>query len=392
MEKVKKAPEPEEVKARIKQLIQQTLQEALEGELEDFLGYPKNERAKSGNSRNGYTEKTVRGDGGELEIRVPRDRKSEFEPKLIRKRQTVLDDLEDKIVALYAKGMTTRDIQDILGDMYGMEISPTLISRLTDRVLPRLEEWQARPLPEVFAAVWFDCIFYAVRDEGKVVNKAIYVVIGLRMDGRKELLGFWIDKTESKGFWLSVLNDLKSRGVRDMLIVSVDGVAGMEDAVNAVYPKARVQRCVVHQIRNSLKYVSWKERKEVAKDLKSVYGAKTLVLARSNMDAFEGKWISRYPHVVKQWRTNWDSLTTYFDYPEEIRRVIYTTNIVESVNSKFRKVTDARRAFPSDEAVLKCLYMAALELEKKWTMSIRDWPVIYAQLSIMFEDRLAGVL
>ena len=392
MEKVKKAPEPEEVKARIKQLIQQTLQEALEGELEDFLGYPKNERAKSGNSRNGYTEKTVRGDGGELEIRVPRDRKSEFEPKLIRKRQTVLDDLEDKIVALYAKGMTTRDIQDILGDMYGMEISPTLISRLTDRVLPRLEEWQARPLSEVYASVWFDCIFYAVRDEGKVVNKAIYVVIGLRMDGRKELLGFWIDKTESKGFWLSVLNDLKSRGVRDMLIVSVDGVAGMEDAVSAVYPKARVQRCVVHQIRNSLKYVSWKERKEVAKDLKSAYGAKTLQLAAANMDAFEKKWISRYPHVVKQWRTNWDSLTTYFDYPEEIRRVIYTTNIVESVNSKFRKVTAARRAFPSDEAVLKCLYMAALELEKKWTMSIRDWPVIYAQLSIMFEDRLAGVL
>lgn len=388
MEKQKKAPRPEEVKARIKQLVQQTLQEALEGELEDFLGYPKHGKAPSENTRNGHTEKTVRTDTGDMDLKVPRDRKSEFEPQLVRKRQTVLDDLEDKIIAMYSKGMTTRDIQDILGDMYGMEISPSLISRLTDRVLPRLEEWQNRPLKSVYSIVWFDCIFYAVRDEGKVQQKAIYVVIGLGLDGRKELLGFWIDKTESKSFWLGVLNDLKARGVKDVFIFSVDGLAGIEDAIRAAYPKSEVQRCVVHQIRNSLRYVSWKDRKELARDLKLVYGAKTLQEAASQMDRFEEKWLSKYPHVIKSWRTNWETLTTFFRYPVEVRKIMYTTNVIESVNSKFRKVTEARRVFPTDEAVLKSLYMAALDLEKKWVKPVRDWPVIYSQLVILFEDRL----
>jgi len=390
MEKQKKAPQPEEVRARIKQLIQQTMQEALEGELEDFLGYPKHGKALSGNNRNGHSEKTVQTDTGPLELKVPRDRNSEFEPQLVKKRQTILDDLEDKIVALYAKGMTTRDIQDILGDMYGTALSPSLISRITDRVLPRLEEWQSRPLKNVYPIVWFDCIFYAVRDEGKVQQKAIYVVIALGLDGRKELLGFWVDKTESKGFWLGVLNDLKSRGVKDVFIFSVDGLTGIQDAIRAAYPKAEVQRCVVHQIRNSLRYVSWKDRKELAHDLKTVYGAKTLQEAESQMVRFEERWLKQYPHVAKSWRTNWDTLTTFFRYPVEIRKVMYTTNIIESVNSKFRKVTDARRVFPSDEAVLKSLYMAAIDLEKKWTKPIKDWPIIYSQLGILFEDRIAA--
>jgi len=388
MEKQRKAPTPAEVRARIKSLVQQTLEEALEGELEDFLGYPRNGKSPSENTRNGHSEKTVRTDMGEMDLRVPRDRESAFEPQLVRKRQTVLDDLEDKIIALYAKGMTTRDIQEILGDMYGSAISPSLISRITDRVMPRLEEWQSRPLKNIYPIIWFDCIFYAVRDEGKVQQKAVYVVIGLGLDGRKELLGFWVDRTESKGFWLGVLNDLKSRGIRDVLIFSVDGLTGIQDAIRAAYPKADVQRCVVHQIRNSFRYISWRERKGVAQDLKLIYGASTLQEAETQMDRFEERWRGQYPHVVKSWRTNWEMLTTFFRYPLELRRVMYTTNVIESVNSKFRKVTDARRVFPSDEAVLKSLYMAALDLEKKWTKPIKDWPIIYSQLVILFEDRV----
>lgn len=388
-QKQKKAPTPEEVKVRIKQLVQQTLQEALEAEMEDFLGYPRNGRSPHDNTRNGYTEKTVRTDAGEMDLKVPRDRTSDFEPKLVRKRQTMIDDLEDKIVAMYSKGMTTRDIQDILGDMYGMEISPSLISRLTDRVLPRLEEWRNRPLKPVYALVWFDCIFYAIRDEGKVQQKAVYVVIGLGLDGRKELLGFWVDRTESKGFWLSVLNDLKARELRDVFIFSVDGLTGIEDAIRAAFPKADVQHCVLHQIRNSLRYVSWKNKKEFARDMKLVYGASTLSEANSQMDRFQERWQKEYPHVIRSWRSHWNTLTTFFRYPVEIRKVMYTTNVIESVNSKFRKATDSRRVYPSDESVLKSLYMAALDLEKKWTKPIGNWPIIYSQLVILFEDRLS---
>lgn len=388
MEKKKKAPKPEEVRARLKELARQTLQEALEAEIEEYLGYGRYERSDNENSRNGHIAKTVRTESGEFELQVPRDRKSEFEPQIVKKRQTVLGELEDKIVAMYSKGMTTRDIQEILSDMYGMDISPSLISRLTDRILPRLQEWQQRPLEEVYAIIWFDCIFYSVREEGRVQKKAIYVVIGLRLDGKKELLGFWIDRTESKGFWVGVLNDLKSRGVKDVLIFSVDGLTGIEEAIGAVYVQADVQRCVVHQIRNSMRYVSWKDRKELARDLKMVYGASTLKEAEDQMDRFEEKWVSRYPHVIKSWRVNWTALTSFFNYPLEIRRLMYTTNVIESVNSKFRKATGARRVFPTDEAVLKCLYMAAMDLEKKWTRPIKDWPSIYAQLVILFEERI----
>jgi len=388
MEKKKKAPKPEEVRARIKELVQQTLQEALEAEIEEYLGYSKYQRSYNENSRNGCSSKTVKTDSGEVEINVPRDRRSEFEPQIVKKRQTVLSELEDKIVAMYSKGMTTRDIQEILSDMYGVEISASLISRLTDRIVPRLKEWQQRPLQEVYAIIWFDCIFYSVREEGRVQKKAIYVVIGLGLDGKRELLGFWIDRTESKGFWVGVLNDLKSRGVKDVLIFSVDGLTGIEEAIGAVYPKADVQRCVVHQIRNSLRYVSWKDRKELTKDLKKVYGASTLEEAELEMDRFEGKWLSRYPHVIKSWRSNWDTLTSFFRYPVEIRKMMYTTNIIESVNSKFRKATGARRVFPTDEAVLKCLYMAAMDLEKKWKRPVKDWPSIYSQLVILFEERI----
>jgi transposase-like protein len=378
--KKEKPAKTEEVRERIRGLVKQAMQEALEGELEDFLGYPKHQQNPSENSRNGHSVKTIQTDSGPMEVEVPRDRKSDFQPKLIRKRQTVLDDLEEKIVAMYAKGMTTRDIQDILGDMYGTEISPSLISRITDRVLPRLEEWQSRPLQERYVIVWFDCIFYKVRHDGKVENKAIYVLIGLGVDGKKELLGFWINKRESSSFWLGVLNELKGRGVKDVFIFSVDGLSGIEGAIKAAFPESDVQRCIVHQIRNSLKYISWKERKALAKDLKTIYGAATEDEAAQQLDRLEKQWQGSYPHVLKSWRTNWDSLTAFFRYPVEIRKVMYTTNIIESVNSKFRKATGARRLFPTDDAILKSLYMAALELEKKWTMPIRGWPRIYSQL------------
>jgi putative transposase len=390
MDSPKKNLKTEEVKAQLKKLIQQTLQESLEAELEEFLGYPRYKRTNSADSRNGHTQKKVASESGEVEIKVPRDRNSEFEPQVVKKRQTVLEDLQDKIIALYAKGMTTRDIQEILEDMYGVELSPSLISRLTDRIIPRLEEWQSRPLSGVYTIIWLDCVFYRVREEGKVINKAVYVVIGLGVDGKKEILGFWISQKESSSFWVGVLNDLKSRGIRDVLIFSVDGLSGFEEAIRSVYPRADIQQCVIHQIRNTLRYVSWKDKRELSRDLKGVYGASTLEEASSGMRRFEEKWGGKYPHVIKSWRANWERLMTYFRYPVEIRKLMYTTNLIESLNSKFRKVTDGRRLFPSDESVLKALFMAALEIERKWTKPIKDWSLIYSQLVILFGERLDG--
>ena len=386
---MKKRYDPELIKDDLRKLIQQTLKEALEAELEDFLGYSKYQRTDSDNSRNGYISKTVKTAAGEVEIETPRDRKGDFEPKIVKKRQTVLEDLENKIIALYSKGMTVRDIQELLSDMYGMDISPSLISKITDRLTPRIEEWQSRPLERIYVVLYIDCIFYKVRQDGKVIDKAVYVVIGVNKEGRKELLGFWINESESASFWFKVLNDLKSRGVKDVLIFSVDNLSGIGKAIKGVYPQAEIQKCVVHQIRNSLRYVSWKDKKELSSDLKKVYGAATLEEAELRMDEFEEKWGNKYPHVIKSWRTNWEELMAYFKYPLELRKLMYTTNIIESVNSKFRKVTDGKRVFPSDMSVLKSLYLATLELEKKWNRSvIKDWGIIYGQLSIIFEERL----
>jgi transposase-like protein len=386
---MKKKYDPELIKEDLKKLIQQTLREALEAELEEFLGYSKYERGEKDNYRNGYISKTVKTAVGEVEIETPRDRNGEFEPKIIKKRQKVLKDLENKVIALYSKGMSVRDIQELLSDMYGMEISPSLISKLTERILPRVEEWQSRPLESVYVILFVDCIFYKVREDGKVVDKAIYVIIGINREGKKEVLGFWISETESSSFWFKVFNDLKSRGVKDVLIFSVDGVAGISKAIKGVYPQAEIQRCIVHQIRNSLRYVSWKDKREVSSDLKSVYGASTLEEAQLRMDEFEQKWGKKYPHIVRSWRNNWDELMAYFKYPYEMRRLMYTTNIIESVNSKFRKVTDGRRVFPNDQSLLKSLYLAVLELEKKWSRSsVRDWGIIYGQLSEIFGERL----
>ena len=386
---MKKRNSPTDVKQKIKELIQQTLQEALEAELEEFLGYSKYKRSNNDNYRNGYLTKTVKTDVGEVEIKTPRDRKGDFEPKAVPKRKTMIDDLENKIVALYAKGMSTRDIQELLSDMYGMEISPSLISKITDRLIPKIEEWQNRPLDKVYPVIYTDSIFYKVRQDGKVSQKAVNVVIGINKDGYKELLGFWISETESASYWLKVLNDLKSRGVEDVLIFSVDGLAGINKAINNVYPNSDIQRCIVHQVRNSLRYVPWKERKQVANDLKQVYQASTIEEAKIRLDEFEEKWSDKYPHIARSWRANWDELMTYFDYPVEIRKLLYTTNIIESVNSKLRKATDGKRVFPSDESLLKSLYIVAMELDKKWAKKpITGWGRIYGQLSILFEGRI----
>ena len=343
MSKIQKRLKPEEVQATIREFTRQFFREALEAEMEEFLGYKKYERSDSDNSRNGYICKTVKTACGPINLLVPRDRKGEFEPQLIRKRQTMLDEVEHQITALYAKGMSTRDIQEILFDMYGFEVSPSLISRITDRILPKIKEWQARPLKEKYFLIWIDCLFYNIREDGQVRKKAIYVVIGIDLEGYKEILGFWIEETESSRFWLGVLNDLKARGVKDVFVFSVDGLTGLEKAIEAAFPRADIQRCVVHQIRNSLRYVSWKDRRELARDLKKVYGASTLEVAEREFKEFSAKWGGKYPHVVRSWEANWGALTTFFRYPVEIRRVMYTTNIIESVNSKFRKATAGRR-------------------------------------------------
>ncbi len=280
-------------------------------------------------------------------------------------------------------------LQQLLSDMYGMDISLSLISKITDRLQPKIEEWLNRPLDRVYVVVYIDSVFYKIRQEGKVIQKAVNVVIGINKDGYKELLGFWVSETESASFWLKVLNDLKSRGVEDVLIFSVDGLAGISKAINDVYPQTDIQRCIVHQVRNSLKYVPWKERKQVANDLKQIYQASTIEQARLKLEEFEGRWSDKYPHIGRSWRANWDELMTYFEYPVEIRKLLYTTNIIESVNSKLRKATDGKRVFPSDESLLKSLYIVAMELERKWSKKpITRWGRIYGQLSILFEGRI----
>lgn len=383
-----KNPHLQAAKAKVQELMRQTLEDALEGELDNFLGYGKHERTTSTNARNGYGTKTVHAGSGDIELKMPRDRQSDFQPQIVKKRQRVLEDFSHKVIALYSKGMTVRDIQEILEDIYGTRISPSLISSITDRVMPSIEQWQSRPLESVYAVCWLDCLFYRVRHESRVINKAVYVMIGLTCKGHKDILGFWISEKESSGFWLGILNDIKSRGVNDVLIFSTDGITGIEDAIKSVYPKSDYQRCVVHQIRNTLKYVNWRDKKELAKDLKSIYGSATIKQAETAMNDFEIKWQDKYPYAVKSWRTNWNTLTTYFNYPVEIRKIIYTTNIIESVNSKLRKIASTRRVFPTDEALLKVLYMAAQHIERKWTVPMHNWGTIYAQFMLLFEDRV----
>ncbi len=374
----------------LKQLTKAVLERALESELTHELGYEKHSLSgrNNGNSRNGKSSKTLKTDYGELDISVPRDRNSEFEPRIVKKGQRRFTGFDDKILSMYARGMTTRDIQGHLEEIYGVEVSPELISTVTDSIISEVKEWQNRPIDEIYPIVFFDAVRMKIRDEGHVVNKAAYLAVGIDMDGIKDVLGIWIEKNEGAKFWLSVFTELKNRGMNDVLIACVDGLKGLPEAIESVFPQAEVQLCIVHMVRNSLKFVSYKDRKKIAADLKNVYRASTVKQAEEALSDFESKWDSRYPMISKSWRNNWPRIIPFFSYSEDIRKVIYTTNAIESMNNSIRKVTKNRNSFPSDEAAIKLLYMALKNIKKKWTMPIRNWSLAMHQFSIRFEGRV----
>jgi putative transposase len=373
-----------------KELQKALLERMLAGELTTELGYDKNsaEGKNSGNSRNGYSEKTLKGEQGEVTINVPRDRNGDFEPKIISKHQTRFDGFDSKIISLYARGMSTRDIQEQLKDLYGVDVSATLISNVTNEVIDEVKTWQSRPLDKIYPIVYLDALVIKVQEDKRVINKAFYLAVGVGLDGEKELLGIWISQNEGAKFWLSVLTELKNRGVEDIFIACVDGLTGFPDAIEAAFPQTQVQLCIVHMVRNSLRYVGWKDRKIIASDLKEIYGAKTVDEAELALASFSAKWDKQFPSISKSWRDKWHNITPFFAYPADIRKVIYTTNAIESINMSMRKVIKNKRVFPSDEAALKQLYLALRNISKKWTMPIRDWKAALNCFSIMFEERL----
>jgi len=372
-------------------LTKLTVEAALKGEMNHHLGYNKNEPTghHTGNSRNGYSSKKLKGDHGELDIQSPRDRNSTFEPQLIKKCQSRITGMDDQILSLYAKGMSTRDIVDAFQDMYGADISAGLVSQVTNSVLEKMVEWQSRPLDAVYPIVYLDCIVLKIRQDKRVINKAIYLVLGINIEGHKELLGMWVSENEGAKFWLSVLTDLQNRGVEHILIACVDGLKGFPDAINTVYPDAKIQLCIVHMVRHSLKLVPWKDYKAVTADLKSIYQSVTEQEASLELERFAHKWSDKYPQISKSWRSNWENLTTIYDYPADIRKVIYTTNAIESLNSVIRKSVKTRKVFPSDDAALKVVFLAIEAASKKWTMPIRNWKPALNRFIIEFEEQLA---
>lgn len=374
----------------LKQLTKALLQRALEGELTDHLGHEKHAPVanKSGNARNGKSVKTIKGEFGKLPIEIPRDRDSTFEPIIIPKGQTRFDGFDDKIISLYARGMTTREIQGHLEEIYGVDVSPSLISSVTDAIADEVKIWQNRPLDALYPIVYMDAVRVKVRDNGHVINKAVYLALGVTMDGVKEVLGMWVAENEGAKFWLHVVTELKNRGVEDIFIACVDGLKGFPEAIEAVFPRTQVQLCIVHMVRNSLRYVSWKQRKEVAADLKTIYQAPTAEQAEMNLAAFEAKWDKSHPSIGQSWRRNWERITPFFAYPSDIRKVIYTTNAIESLNMSLRKVTKNRGSFPNDAAMFKLLYLALNNIAKKWSRPIRDWKAALNRFSILFEDRM----
>ena len=374
----------------LKQWAKMLVERALDAEMAEHLGHGKNEPVTnlSGNARNGKSKKTLKGEFGELPIEIPRDRQGSFEPQLIPKHQTRWSGFDDKILSLYARGMTVREIQSHLEEMYGTEVSPTLISSVTDAVMDEVKAWQSRPLDSIYPIVYLDCIHAKVRDSGVVRAKAVYLAIGIDMTGNKEVLGLWIAQTEGAKFWLQVVTELKNRGLQDIFIACVDGLKGFPEAIETIYPKTKVQLCIVHMVRHSLNYVSWKMRKEVAADLRAIYASGTVDQASAALDGFEERWGKDYPSIAQSWRRNWSRITPFFDYPPEIRRVIYTTNAIESVNMSLRKITKNRGSFPSDESLIKLFYLALRNISQKWSMPIRDWKAALNRFSIEFEDRV----
>jgi len=374
----------------LKQLTKMLVERALEVEMTDHLGHNKSGEVTNdtANTRNGHSAKTLKGDFGALPLEVPRDRQGTFEPQIVGKHQTRWTGFDDKIISLYARGLTVREIQSHLEEMYGTGVSPALISHVTDAVSEDVKIWQARPLDAVYPILYLDCIHVKVRDSGAVRTKAVYLAIGVNMDGHKEVLGLWISQTEGAKFWLQVVTELKNRGVQDIFIACVDGLKGFPDAIEAVYPQAAVQLCIVHMVRNSLNFVPWKAQKEVAADLKLIYSAVTAEEAERRLAEFEAKWDKQYQPISQSWRRNWARVIPFFDYPPEIRKVIYTTNAIESINMSLRKVIKTRSSFPTDEAVSKLFYLALNNISKKWTMPIRDWKAALNRFAIQFEDRV----
>lgn len=374
----------------LKQLTKRLLERAMQTELTEHLGYEKHAPTgkNSGNSRNGGYKKTISGDFGNLDITTPRDRNSTFEPVILPKGETRFTGFDDKIISMYARGMTTRDIQGHLQEIYGIDVSPTLISQVTDAISEEVLLWQNRPLDEVYPIVYLDAVRIKVRHDSRVINKAVYLAIGINIDGIKEVLGMWTSENEGAKFWLQVVTELKNRGVKEIFIACVDGLKGFPEAIEAVYPNTQIQLCIVHMVRHSLNYVSWKQRKEVATDLKTIYQAPTVEMAEKNLDAFAAKWDASHPTIARSWRNNWERIIPLFSYPTDIRKAIYTTNAIESLNMSLRKVTKNRGHFPSDEAMFKLLYLALKNIAKKWTMPIRDWKSALNQFSIMFHGRL----
>ena len=380
-----------DVNSIMRDMMSVLLEGALDEELNEELGYSKYDyrNKETDNSRNGHSKKTMRTSYGDMDLAIPRDRKGEYEPQLIPKYQnTVTQDMEEKIISMYAKGMTTGDIEAHLKELYDLDISDSTISRITDKIMPLVKEWQERPLQEIYAVVYMDAIHYHVRSEGRIVKRAVYIALGIDMDGKKDVIGMYVGENEGAKFWLSIINGLKNRGVQDILIACVDGLNGFPQAIEAVYPKTEIQQCIIHQIRNTTNYVSYKDLKKLMADLKMVYAAPDEAAALEELESFGEKWNSKYPKIYKSWSEHWATLSTYFKYPNEVRKLIYTTNAIEGFNRQLRKVTKSRTVFPSDDSLLKMLYLATMDITKKWTGRRRDWSQIRAQLEIYFEERL----
>ena len=365
-----------------------TVEAALNAELDDHLGYNKHGRRSSPNSRNGYSSKTLKTEDGQFELSTPRDRNGSFEPKLIKKQQTRFTSMDDKILSLYSKGMSTRDIVATFKEMYDADVSASLISKITDSVIDKVVEWQSRPLDAIYPIVYLDCIVVKIRQDKQVINKVVYLALGVNLEGHKELLGMWLSENEGAKFWLNVLTELQNRGVKDILIACVDGLKGFPDAIKAVFPETKIQLCIVHMVRNAMKYVPYKDYKAVAADLKQIYRSVTEAEALQALDQFAERWGDKYPQIIRSWRNHWENLNTLFNYPEDIRRAIYTTNAIESLNSVIRKSIKTRKLFPTDDSAKKVIYLAIMSASKKWTMPIRNWKPALNRFMIEFEDRL----
>ena len=378
----------QDLQEALKDLLGDTMEQMLKAELDEHLDYEYGEKPLSLNTRHGSSKKTVKSSYGNIDLNIPRDREGSFEPQALKKYQKDISNIENQIISMYAKGMTTRDISTHIKEIYGFGISESMVSKITNKILPTIEEWQNRPLEKVYPFVFLDAIHYHVRENNIVVKKAVYIALGYNTEGYKEILGMWVGENESSKYWLLVLNQLKERGLEDILIVSTDNLSGFSQAIESVYPKTEIQKCIIHQIRNSTKFVSYRDIKELMKDLKTVYKASTEELALSNLDIFEEKWGKKYPMCVNSWRNNWAELATYFKYPEGIRKLIYTTNSIENFNRQLRKVTKNKTIFPNDYALQKSLYLAMVDASSKWTSRIRGWDQILSQLSIFFEGRI----